>query len=231
MAIIKSDLRTLIRLMIDDPQKTLWTDPNLDLLTEQTMDSLWARIHTYNPFFTSQDDQALTALSPGYIDLRQTGVGTGQLTNRFHRLQSVVVGGASANAITYEKADARDVVLQGGQVIYAPNYRYVYYGYQLWLFPLSTVAANVEIRYSFKPTPAYRTLADGVTIGWPDGHEGALWWETCARAISRGSREDPTTFRTWSNDSWSEMIDSIKNTDFGPIVPYLPDSPTSFGST
>jgi len=217
--------------MIDDPQKVLWTDANLDLLTEQLMDGLWAKIHDYFPFFTSQVDAGLSPISPGFIDVRQTGVGTGQLTNRIHRLQSVVVGGASANALTYEKADPRDIVLQGGKVIYAPNYRYVLYGTQLYLFPLDLSPANVELRYSYKPTPTFRTLADGASIGWPDGHEEALWWYVASAGISRGAREDPAVFKNYHQEAWDSMLSSIKTYDLGPIVPYLPDSPTSFGGT
>lgn len=230
MAIIKSDLRQLIRLMIDDPQKVLWADADLDLLTEQTMDALWGKIHGYFPYFTSQTD-TLTTTSPGFIDLRQTGVGTGQLTNRIHRVQTVTVGSISANALTYERADPRDVVLQGGKVIFAPNYRYVFYGVQLWLFPLDTTANNVELKYSFKPTPAYRTLADNALLGWPDGNEAALWWEVAARALSRGGREDPNMFRTWMGEAWQDMMHSISMQDIGPIVPYAPDAPTSWSGT
>ena len=229
--ITKADIRTIIRLMIDDPQKVLWTDPNLDLLTEQIMDELWAKIHDYFPFFTSMVDASLSPLNPGYIDIRQTGTGTGQLTNRLHRIQSVVVGGASANALTYEKADPRDIVLQGGKVIYAPNYRYVLYGVQLYLFPLDITPSNVELRYSYKPTPAFRSLGDGSPVGWPDGHESTLWWRVASAGISRGSREDPNVFGEWHREAWDSMISSIKQYDLGPIVPYLPDSPTSFGST
>lgn len=228
--IIKSDLRSLVRNLIDDPQKKLWDDVTLDLLTEATMDELWARLFDYFPFLNSQTD-TLTPTSPGFIDLRQTGVGTGQLTNRFHRLQSCVVGSSGANAITYSLADPRDVVLQGGKTIYAPNYRYVFYYPQLWLFPLDTTPSSVELKYSYKPTPAYRAIADANTIGWPDGHESALWWEVAARAISKGAREDPTTFRSFAKDGWDAMLSSIRNPQIGPQVLWTGDSGTSWGST
>lgn len=230
--IIKSDLRSLIYQMTDDPQQAYWSETLLDLLTEQVMDALWAKIHDYLPFFTSQTDGNLTCLSPGYIDLRQVGVGTGQLTNRFHKLQSVIVGNAMSDAITYEAADPRDVVVLGGTVIYAPNYRYVFYNNnQLWLFPLDLSVGNQQVMYSYKPTPAYRQLADSSTIGWPDGHEKALWMEVAAMALSKAAREDPNIFRTQADDAFLEMISSIKNQSIGPQVVWTGDASETWGST
>lgn len=228
--IIKSDLRNLIFQMIDDPQQALWSNTNMDLLTEQVMDELWSRIHDYTPFYTSKNEQ-LTPIGPGYLDLGLTGVGTGQLTSRFHKLQSCVVGNAGLTAITYELADPRDVVLQGNSLIYAPNWRYVFYGQQLWLFPLDTTSNSVNIRYSYKPTPAYRTLTDGSTIGWPDGHESALYYEVSARAISKGGREDPNVFRAMADDAFLNMISSIKSQQIGPTVMWTGDAGESWGST
>ncbi len=230
MSILKSELRTIIREMLDDPQKQLWSDSSLDLLTEQSQDALWSKLHDYFPYFTSQTD-TLSAISPGYVDTRLVGVATGQLTGRIHKLQTVTVGSVSANALTYEAADGRDVVLQGGKVIYAPNYRYVFYGYQLWLFPLDTTPNNIEIKYSYKPIPTYRNLADSSTVPWPDGHEAVLWLRVVARAIARGGREDPGFFKVDFAEAWDEIMSSLRSPQVGPIVAYASDSPTSFGGT
>lgn len=227
--LIKSDLRNLIFQMIDDPQQVLWTQANMDLLTEQVMDELWGRIYDYSPFFTTQND-TVTPLTPGYVDLGLTGVGTGQLSRRIHKLQSCVVGNAAGQvAITYELADPRDVVLQGNTLIFAPNWRYVFFGSQLWLFPLDTTANSVNIRYSYKPV-GYRSLGDSATIGWPDGHESALWYEVCARAISKGAREDPNVFRAMADDAFLNMISSIKNQQIGPTTMWTGDASESWGS-
>ena len=72
--------RTLIQELIDDTAAKLWTAPNLDILTEATLDELWGELLDQFAWLRSTESGALTPVAPGTINL------TTALT-RFYRVQ------------------------------------------------------------------------------------------------------------------------------------------------
>jgi len=218
----KAIARTMIQQVMDDPSGAMWTSANLDQLTEISLDEMWGDLLTFSPWLLSQLDTIATLTSPGYLDLRTVANG-GALSQRFHRLQSIVRGGT-----TYSKADTRDVVVELNSVVVAPDNTYVFLGDQLWLFPLD-ITADVEIRYSYKPA-GFVSLGEGAKVTWPDGHDSAFIYEIAARALVRGDREDNGNILRLAGQSWARLIDMIRRRQIGPIVPWGPDTSTEWGS-
>lgn len=221
MSLTKALARAQIRQLIDDPNSKLWTDANLDQLTELAMDEMWSDLLAYAPFLTSQLDTIASLTSPGYLDLRITTDG-GALSKRFHKLQSIV-----RNGTTYTKYDPRDSIIELNKEIFAPTESYSFMGDQLWLFPLD-INTDVEIRYSFKPV-GFVSLADGTKVTWPDGHDSAYIYEIAARAVSKGGREDNQGFLQLAAKSWDRLLETVRKRQIGMTVPWTADSQHDFG--
>lgn len=221
MSLTKTQARDLIRQVIDDPAAAMWSDVNLDLLIELSLDEMWGEIFNYSPWFKTQLDTITSLTSPGYLDLRTVANG-GALSQRFHRLQNVVRGGRSLT-----KYDPRDSIVELNKEVYAPQDSYTFFGDQLWIFPLDT-SADVEIRYAFKPA-GFTTLSAGNPVIWPDGHESAYVYEIAARAIVKGDRESNQTILSIAGKSWDRLIDMVRKRQIGPTVPWANDSQHEFG--
>src|SRR6266850_400191 len=221
MSLTKTQARDLIRQVIDDPQAAMWSDANLDLLTEITLDEMWGEIFSYSPWLKTQLDTIASITSPGFLDLRTVANG-GALSQRFHRLHSVVRAGR-----TLTKYDPRDSIVEANKEIYAPQDSYTFLGDQLWIFPLAT-SGNVEIRYAFKPA-GFTTLSAGTPVIWPDGHDSAYVFEVASRALVKGDREDNRTVLTTAAKAWDRLIEVIRKRQIGPNVPWANDSQHEFG--
>lgn len=221
MSLTKAQARTQIRQLLDDPNSTMWTDANLDQLTELAMDEMWSDLLSYNSYLNSQLDTITSLTTPGFIDLRIVADG-GALSKRFHKLQSVVRGGT-----TYTKYDPRDTLVELNAEIFAPTESYVFIGDQLWLFPLDTTT-DVEIRYSFKPA-GFVSLTDGTKVTWPDGHDSAYIFEIAARALVKGEREDNLRMLNIAGKAWDRLIETVRKRQIGPMVPWTPDSQHEYG--
>lgn len=221
MALTKAQVRTLVREAIDDPNGDRWTNANLDLLTQITFDDLFTDILTWGPYFTSQLDTITTLGTPGFVDLRQTA--TGDLSQRFFRIQKV-----TRNDQEYSALDARSFVIENNTQIRGPDFTYVIFGDQLWLFPLDT-DDDVEVRYSFRPA-AYDGLADATEVTWPDGHETALIYEVGARALTKGDAEDRRQLGEIAERSRTRMKAYLSRRYAGPIGTYATDRPVEWGS-
>lgn len=211
----------MIRQIIDDPDAKLWTDSNLDQLTELALDEMWSDLLSFAPYLNSQLDTITSLTSPGYLDLRIIADG-GALSKRFHRLQSLVRGGTN-----YTKYDPRDSIVELDKEVFAPQNSYSFIGDQLWIFPLDT-SADVEIRYSFKPA-GFISLTDGTKITWPDGHDSAYVFEIAARAMVKGDREDNLRILNVASKAWERLLDTVRRRQIGPSVPWTPDSQHEFG--
>jgi len=213
----KAQTRTAVQNLLDDNSAKFWTASNLDILIGLVYDELWGTIVNTAPYFVSQLDSPVFT-SPGYINVASGGA----LSQRFHRLQSVV-----RNERTYSQTDQRDVLIKANAVIVAPDYHFTFYNDQLWLFPLSTTA-DAEIRYSFKPA-AFSGLADGTAISWPDGYEGALIFESAARASSKGERMNGDLYASIASRATNEMLLTVKRRQHFMGVPWTPSTPVESG--
>lgn len=220
-SLTKLQVRTLIQQLIDDPNAANWSAANLDTLVSMVYDELWSMILNVSPFYVSQKDTILNLTSPGYLDSRLVADG-GALSQRFHRLHAIVRGEQ-----TLQRADPRDVIVQNNIVIWAPSNNYVFYGDQIWIFPLD-LTTDVEIRYSFKPAK-FTTLADGAAISWPDGYESALVFESAGRAMLKGDRESGANLLAIAMGSRQEMLSTIKNRSHFMSVPWANQDPVEFG--
>lgn len=215
MSLTKLEARDLIRELIDDASDRLWSDALLDRLATLTLDSLWGELLEVNPRLTSQLDTIATLQTPGYIRLQlTTATPAGDLTQRFREVQSV-----NRNEQGYSPVDARNIVIQGNELIVNDDphqYGYLKFGQQFWLFPLDT-AEDVEFRYSYLPEK-FSSLADGDAVEWPEGFDDAWTWEVAGRAMMKGGREDPAGHLAIAGKSMASLRSLIKPNKV--IVPF-----------
>lgn len=207
----KSELRTIIRTILSDQASHKIGDGVLDLLTEATMDALWAEILDRRPYFVSQLDVITQLISPGYIDT------VSQLSKRLFRIQDVVRRGRS-----YAPIDPRHVLLENGELKATNarrNFIYTILGSQIHLFPYEQ-EPQVEIRYSYLPT-RFTLLTEDQTIGWPEGYELAL-------AFAVASKVDPV-YREEADRQVSIMFGALPRPYQGPQMPYHSISPQALG--
>lgn len=224
MAMTKLQVRTAIQQMSDDPNAANWTAANLDILTGMVYDELWGEIINTNPYFVTQLDTLTSLTVPGFFDVRLVADG-GNLSKRFHRLQDIVRGGRS-----YTKLDQRDILVEdNAAIVTGYNFTYSFYGDQIWLFPLETTG-DVEVRYSFKPA-AYTSLADGTSISWPDGYEGALTFEVAGRSMLRGERESAGQILSIASRTQENMMTMVRKRSHFMSVPWANQSASTFGGT
>lgn len=227
----------MIQQILDDPNATLWTAPNLDILTGVVLDELFSDILDVAPYYNSFYQQfALPLHPPGFIDLRTVADG-GDLTNRMYRIQQVIADGRQ-----YFPKDPRDYLMSAtsntGDVTtikadtgVEQRFSYQFLGQQLWLHPLGQVTTFVELRYSYRPA-RWDTNADNVTtdtIGLPDGHEDALIYVTAARAMAKGNREDVSQIREDAEAARQRLMNFIRRRYHGMMQPFTTDNSWSFG--
>lgn len=222
MSLTKAQSRTLIKQLMDDPDSKRWSATNLDFLTQVTLDSLWGKILQFAPWATSQLDTIAAAATPGYIDLRN--VPPGQLSKRFHRLQSVTREG-----IVYSPADGKELVIEDNSLLTSHQRRFHVIGNQLWLFPLTTTP-ETEVRYSYKPQ-LYTTLGENDAVDWPEGHESAFVFQVAGRALFKGSAEDGLALIRIGLEDFADLQYDLSHQQLGPVVmSAYDDGAVSFGS-
>lgn len=227
MTMTKSAARSMIKELLDDTSAssvTLMTSTNLDLLTSMVIDELASDAFEVDPWFKilTQTIASADIAAPGTIDLRSTSA-SGKLTQRLQRLLLV-----TRNGRHYIQYHPTNILIEDAAALVAPDYTYIILGDKLHLFPYDT-QADVELTYSHKPT-AYTSLADGVNVDWPEGHEGAFIYETAARAIAKGDREDSTQLRMFADKSWHRFMSYVKRRKgYGATQPYDTMSPHEFG--
>lgn len=216
MTMTKVDCRGFIQNHIDEAGSSFYSASWLDILITATMDELWAKLLTFSPFYLSTLETISAApklVSPGYIDINQ-------LAKRFYKLQSLVRDGVS-----YTEQRPRNVQLDANAITVGDDYRYVYYGDQIWLFPLSA-SQSLEFRYSYLPT-RFSSLADGTNITWPDGFEMALCFEVASRALTKGDREENARVAQLARNSWDGLLDAVRR-NRAPVVMYDYKTPQDF---
>lgn len=217
MALTRAQARSLIRELIDDTAAKLWSDANLDILTEGGIDILWGELLDHKPWLRSIESAALTPAAPGTVDTAT------QLT-RFYRVQQVARDG-----MAYTEADPKDVLVVAGQQITAPSRTWVMLDSSLHLFPYDT-AANIYVRYSSRPT-AYTGLAnDNTVVSWPDGYHMAYVYDAASRALEKGDREKSDTFRARAADEMARLRAYLRTVSVGPRLPWTPDGAEAWGS-
>lgn len=219
----KSQARTLTREWLDDPQAKRWTDTRIDLAIQLALDDLWTDMLDTQSGLTSQLHTITDLVSPGYIDLRLTTQG-GQLTQRFYRVQHVTRSGRE-----YRSVDSRDVLIEANNAIVGPDFTYYIIGDQLWLFPLNTVD-DVELRYSFKPTP-FTSLTDGMNVPFPEGSESAYVLLASATTMAKGGAEDVGQLMLLAQQARDRCLAAIRRQYHGMTVPFTTGSSAEMGGT
>lgn len=226
MALQKAQARSLIRTLVKDQNKDSWSDSALDVLTQTTIDEMYGEILDQQPYLNSQLDVVSAPLiAPGLVDTRVQGVGTGQLTQRMYRLQKVTLANQE-----YTQAHAEDIAMSPTTTteIVAPRFSYQFFGYNLYLFPLS-VSINAEMRYSFLPAE-YNTVPETTNVTWPDGFENVFIFETSARAMLGFDAALAGSYHALAESVRSKMNYALARTSPGPMVPHLIDTPISWGA-
>lgn len=236
MALTKSQVRSQVRQLIDDPNAKRWGDYALDSLIEGVHDDLYGDMLDTAPYFNTAYQQISIPLrSPGYIDLRQTLYG-GDLTQRFYRLQQCIADGRQ-----YGSKDPRDYLMTAASqtndltTITASQgveqrFTYQFLGNQLWLHPLGGVTTFVELRYNFRPV-AFTSLTNGYIVDMPEGSYRALINLSAADAMPKGAAEDAEVFRSMGEEARQKLLNSIRRQTHGPMTMFTGDSPWAFGGT
>jgi hypothetical protein len=217
----KAQARMLTREWLDDPSAKRWSDLRIDLAIQLVLDDLWTDLLDMQSNLTSQLHVLTSLISPGYIDLRLT-INGGQLTQRFYRVQHVTRGGRE-----YYPIDPRDILIESNEALAGPNFTYYVLGDQLWLFPLNTTD-DVELRYSFKPTP-FTAMTDGMNIPFPEGSESAYVLLASALTMAKGGEEDIGQLMALAQQARDRCYAAIRRQYQGPMVPYTTDSPANMG--
>lgn len=216
----KVEARALIRQLIDDPAGKLWSTTNLDQLIEGVLDELWGELLDQFSWLRS-DEELATIVAPGYVDLAEDPF------VRYYRVQQVTRSG-----ILYRPADQRDVLVENGVVVSAPEFSYTIFGSQLHMFPYSETA-DVYIRYSSLPEP-FTSLSPGPDpddpqdddisfIEWPDGYHLAYVYDVASRALEKGDREDSSKLGRRAEASLFRLKAFLRRHNLGPTMPYIPD--------
>lgn len=234
MPLLKSDYRSAVQDMFDDPLAQRWPAANLDKMMSMVYDGLWSEILDTNSYWNSQYDQIGIPLHvPGYIDTRTVSDG-GDLTKRVYRIQQVIADGRH-----YFQKDPRDFLMvaqtQTGDVstIQASTgieqrFSYQFLGDQMWLHPLGNVTTFVELRYSYRPA-LYRTLGDSSIVEFPEGCEDTFVLYSAARAMTKGAVEDANVLFGQAGDAKRIMLNSIRRRAHGMMQPFAPENQWSWG--
>lgn len=222
MSLTKSEARDLTREWLDDPDKEFWSDANLDLLLNLTLDDLWSKILRVNHKLKSQLDTvaAASVSSPGFVDLSSAG----PLTERFYRLQHVTRDGTELTPV-----DPRYVAIEDDEVLAkdVPDDTYYVRDKKLWMFELDD-SLEVEVRYSYLPAE-FTSLAEATDVPWPDGHETAFTLEAAGRAMLKGGREDASDLLSIARASFNRLMARVSREHPGPRTPFTQDSPEDWG--
>lgn len=225
---LKSEVRSLIRDLIDDPDGERWGDANLDMLTEMNYNRLWSEVLKIRSSFLVQTDKVAAAniTSPGKLDMSTVSEG-GELSQSIYQVIKVQRDGQGYNR-TSENFVIMDEVT--GVVTRAPDYSWLQREEFLWMFPLDT-STDVHITYSYYPTD-YTDLLDTAIVPWVNRHEDALVWATASQAMAKGGAEDNKTHYLISRDARDAMLKAVQNFQAGPVVisQELSDDPLAWSS-
>lgn len=209
----KGVIRSMIRQLIDDVAATQWPEADLDYLSEGTLDELWSDLLEGWEWVRTVEDTVVPNAS---------GVVTGQLTLRWHRIQKVTRAGRE-----YSLVDPKDVVLNSdGTVVSAPDCTYMLLGSELHAFPIETT--DISIRYSGRPD-AYTELEDDDGVEWPDGFHMAYVYEIAARAMEKGDRESSATFQKRADMAMFRLKAWLRKQAPGPITPFSITTAAEYG--
>lgn len=219
----KAQARMLTREWLDDPNAKRWSDTRIDLAIQMALDDLWTDMLDIQSGLTSQLHTITSLVSPGYIDLRLTTQG-GQLTQRFYRVQKVTRDGRE-----YRPVDPRDILIEGNNALAGPDISHYVLGDQLWIFPLDT-DTDVELRYSFKPTP-FTSLTDGMNVPFPEGSESAYVLMASATTMAKGGAEDIGQLMALAKDARDRCLAAIRRQYHGMTVPFSTGTGVEIGGT
>lgn len=218
----KSDGIVLVRQLADDPDAKRWGASAFELLATVAMDSLWSDLLDDQEWLTSQTDEDLVPIAPGYLDLLPTADG-GQLSRRLYRIQSVYVDDRE-----YGAARPQESIVGGGIASVYEHSTYLQLGNTLYAFPLSTTP--ITIRYSYRP-PLWSSLVAGDDIVWPDGFDMAWVARVASLMMHKGGAEDTKDMLRLADEELARLKRAIKRTYVGPITIFNPDGgPISWGS-
>lgn len=236
----KAQGRNMVRQWLDDPNAKRWSDPNIDLAIQLSIDGLWGdlldqapyltrQVQTIVPFYPYSPNLGPTSGgptgSPAAIDLRLTANG-GQLTQRFYRIQHLV-----ANSREYYAKDPRDYLISLGDAptpaLVEARYTYQVLGDQVWVHPPDS---TVELTYSFKPTP-FTAMTDGMNIPWPEGSEDAYIMLAAASTMAKGNAEDAAQLIILANIARDRMLNAVRRQYHGMTQPFTTGTSPEWGGT
>lgn len=210
----KAESDAIIRGLIDDPDSKRWSDTELENFVTAVLDSMWRRILLSRPHFLATSETVATPAG-GIVSL------SSDLSNRVHHILAVL-----RDDVEYHQADWRSITLEGGEAIVYPSKSWAVLGDSLYLFPLSTDAA--EVRYSYIP-PKYNSLADDATVVWPDGHELAYILQAAGLMLLKGAAEDASQMLGSAEMARRAMMESLPKTSIGGTQMWTNDTPEGWG--
>lgn len=194
MAVLtRGQVRTAIQQAIDDSGAVLWSQANLDRLTEMAEDTMFEAVLDTWPWFLSTS-QSVAPNTSGQVAL-STG-----LTSRFYRVLR-----------TSRDSDGRELAPR----LYTealPQPAYYVLGDNLTTDPVIASPSTITVVYSFLPAK-YTGLVDDNTAlpNYPEGHEAALVYLTASWAMTKGDREDATQLTQVANQAVEALLRHIAN--------------------
>jgi hypothetical protein len=225
VALNKTQVRQLVRQLIDDPGAKLWSNTNLDLLIEGCLDEIWSDLLEQFAWLTTAES------APQVVD---GVIYTSLLTvPRFHRVQRI-----SRNGVDYRPARPEEVIGTFGTGLDAPDYTYVVFSDQIWTFPAED-NSDTYVRYSYLPEP-FTSLTPGPDpdseedddvsfVTFPDGHHMVYIYDVASKALEKGDKENSDRFTQRAQVARLRLMTYLRKQSVGPIQPLLGDSSREWG--
>lgn len=180
-ALTKADVRTATRQALDDPNAKLWTDANLDVLTQLVVDHITSTLLDVFPWLTSVT--ASPTLVSGAVDVTL-------LDERFVRVQKLLVSTNLYQPKTYEEAySQRTYTVTGGLVTTS-----------------DAASGTATLTYGYLPQPYTELAEDDVLPEFLQGHELAVIYVTAVWAFTKGSREDAAAIAALADSAVDALI-------------------------
>jgi len=198
----RAALDALVSEWLDDPNNARWSAANVKAAISMVYDQLWSEMLEIDPMLNTSTLTITSLTAPGYISVADGGALD---PKRLHRLQKIFRDGRE-----YRKGDANDYVIDyaNSTVLVGPDRSYIFFGNQLWLFPLDETT-DVDVTFSWIPEE-YEDLEDAEEITWPMGHDLALVLEAAAFMITKGATEDPTPILLMAERAKNRMFSALR---------------------
>lgn len=190
MAVTRAQLRTRIVEKADATNSNRWDTTGggeVDQMAALVADREWRRILNANQFYQMARRQP-TSDSDGYYLASDLASGSGDTLQRLYRVLKVMI-----DQIVYEEGQF-DMYVGGMINTLTPG------PYYLWYWEDATKIAALPVQASHQATGIWvnwipqkidQLSADSIAIGFPDGYEDIVAWETAAMMLMKGGTEAP----------------------------------------